>query len=442
MKKKLMSLMLLAALLVMAMPVSAQSSKTHVVFWHSMGGLLGETLNKMVADFNASQDQVEVEAQYQGTYEESINKLKTAMRTQSGPDLIQVYEGGTRFMVDSGFILPVQQFIDADGYDISQFEENILNYYTVNGQLNSMPFNTSNPVFYYNVDMFEEAGIEKLPEDWTELTEVALKLVEAGKQQGKTQYGFAVPSSNMWFFEQPLVQQGLPLVDNDNGRSAPATRVVFDENGGALKVVTAWKQLKDSGAMGDLGMNAQDIQAAFTSGQLGITMESTASLTSLLAAIDGRFEIATMPFLPIDKSEPNGGVTLGGASLYILDNQKDEAYANAAFEFIKYLTQPQVQYEWHVNTGYYPITKAVYELPEMQEHLAARPQFQTAIDQLHNSPNMGQGAIYGSFVEGRKVFQSYIERVLMGEMSPEDAVSGMAADVNKLIENYNKANAK
>ena len=132
----LMSLVLILSL-ASATALAADEGKTNIVFWHSMGGEHNETINMLAEQFNASQDKITIEPQYQGSYEESINKLKTAMRTKAGPDIIQIYEGGTRFMADSGFITPMQDIIEKYHLDVSALEENILAYYTVDGKLNS-----------------------------------------------------------------------------------------------------------------------------------------------------------------------------------------------------------------------------------------------------------------------------------------------------------------
>lgn len=89
-----------------------------------------------------------------------MNKLKASLGSNSGPDIIQVYEIGSKFMIDSKMITPVQQFIDADKFDLSQLEPNITRYYTIDGKLNAMPFNTSNPILYYNKDAFKAAGLD------------------------------------------------------------------------------------------------------------------------------------------------------------------------------------------------------------------------------------------------------------------------------------------
>ena len=105
-----------------------ESGKTELTLWHSFSGNAAKALQMIVDQFNTSQDRIYVDAQYQGSYEESLNKLKASMRTKSGPDMVQIYEAGTRFMVDSGFVLPMQSIINKYKIDVSNLEKNILAY--------------------------------------------------------------------------------------------------------------------------------------------------------------------------------------------------------------------------------------------------------------------------------------------------------------------------
>jgi sn-glycerol 3-phosphate transport system substrate-binding protein len=231
------------------------------------------------------------------------------------------------------------------------------------------------------------------------------------------------------------------MVDNGNGRTAPATKCVLDENDYPLRVVKVWKDLRDSGAHADLGFAGSDNLAAFTSGMAAMVYESTGSLRNFIQTIGTKFELGTCFAPPLDKNEPNGGITLGGASLYVIDNDKNTTAKEAAIvEFIKFMTSPEIQAFWHVSTGYYPITTEAYTVNLLQENLIKYPQFQTAIDQLHASKNMDFGAIYGSWVEGRAVYQRYIEQMLMGDISPETCIQNTVTDINELIANYNAAN--
>ncbi|AFC27836.1 family 1 extracellular solute-binding protein [Paenibacillus mucilaginosus 3016] len=407
-----------------------------VVYWHAMGGELGKAVDKLVADFNASQKDVVVEAVFQGTYDESLNKLKASMDSKSGPTLIQVYEIGSRFMIDSKAITPIQQFIDADKYDISQLEENILNYYKVDGKLYSMPFNTSNPILYYNKDLFKAAGLdpEKPPATYEEVAEAAKKLTKDG-QAGAS---FAIYG---WFMEQFFANQGAELLNNGNGRTSLATESLLASDAG-VKTLTWWKGMIDDKSMMNLGRKTDDTKKAFAAGQIAMTLDSTASLRGIVSAAEGKFEVGT-GFLPKPSDAKEGGVIVGGASNYIMNN-KSEAEQKGAWAFIKFLADPKQQAYWHVNTGYFPITKKAYDEQLVKDNLTKYPQFKTAVDQLHQTKaNLAtQGAVMGIFPQARQLTEGAIEEVLNGKKAPKEALDAAAKEITAKIAEYNKTTAK
>lgn len=436
MKKTLITLLLAVALLASALGAAAFAEENvHLVFWHGMSGTNGEIIDYIVRTFNESHPGIEIEAQYQGSYEESINKLKAAMRTGDGPDMIQIYEAGTRFMVDSGFVNPVQNLIDKYSIDVSHLEEHILDYYTVNDQLYSMPLNTSIPVLYYNADMLRAIGFEGKPQTWDDIIDISIKVREAGLADS----GIAV-SNFAWWFEQVLVQQRYPMVDNDNGRSAAATRCTLMDGDVALKMATKWLDMYKNGYIANIGFNVADNNAYFWAGQTAMAVDSSGGLRNFLTNIGDSFELGVAFFPAVDAESPNGGVTLGGASIYMINNGKGEAYEKAVAEFIRYIITPEIQSYFHVNSGYFPVTTEAYELDEVKQNLEKYPQFQTIVDQLHFSENMGFGAIYGTMVEGRAVYVGYLQQMLLGELTPEEALNKSVEDVNVLIEDYNLAN--
>ena len=436
MKKTLITLLLAVALLASALGTAAFAEENvHLVFWHGMSGTNGEIIDYIVRTFNESHPGIEIEAQYQGSYEESINKLKAAMRTGDGPDMIQIYEAGTRFMVDSGFVNPVQNLIDKYSIDVSHLEEHILDYYTVNDQLYSMPLNTSIPVLYYNADMLRAIGFEGKPQTWDDIIDISIKVREAGLADS----GIAV-SNFAWWFEQVLIQQRYPMVDNDNGRSAAATRCTLMDGDVALKMANKWLDMYKNVYIANIGFNTADNNAYFWAGQTAMAVDSSGGLRNFLTNIGDSFELGVAFFPAVDAESPNGGVTLGGASIYMINNDKGEAYEKAVAEFIRYIITPEIQSYFHVNSGYFPVTTEAYELDEVKQNLEKYPQFQTIVDQLHFSENMGFGAIYGTMVEGRAVYVGYLQQMLLGELTPEEALNKSVEDVNVLIEDYNLAN--
>lgn len=163
MKRKLAVLLTAATVFSAILPTTCMAAEkkadipegTTISFWHAMGGVNGEALDYLVNKFNEENEYgIKVDSQYQGEYDDEINKLKSAQLGNMGADLVQIYDIGTRFMIDSGWVIPMQDMIDSEGYDVSDLEPNITAYYTVDDKLYSMPFNSSTPILYYNKDMF------------------------------------------------------------------------------------------------------------------------------------------------------------------------------------------------------------------------------------------------------------------------------------------------
>lgn len=417
-----------------SMADASEVDGTEISFWHSMGGVNGQAIDTLVKKFNDENEYgITVKAQYQGEYDDSLNKLKSAQIGNMGADLVQVYEIGSRFMIESGWITPMQQMIDADSYDLSQIEPNLAAYYTIDNQLYSMPFNSSTPIMYYNKEMFEKAGITEIPDSLEGIEAVGEKLLNEGGAGQVISLGIYG-----WFFEQFIGKQGLEYANNGNGRTEAATAVAFDSNGAAANILTAWKSLYDKGYAPNVGKGGDAGLADFSAGKSAITLGSTASLKQILQDVNGKFEVGTAYF-PKIKSSDEGGVSIGGASLWALNND-DPKKTRATWEFVKFLISPESQAYWNAQTGYFPVTTAAQDEQVFKDNVAKYPQFQTAIDQLHDSSPEYTGALLSVFPEARATVESEIENLLNGNEDVDGAVKNMADAINKSIEEYNLVN--
>lgn len=406
---------------------------TTISFWHSMGGVNGQAIDTLVQKFNDENEYgITVEAEYQGSYDDALNKLKSAQIGNMGADLVQVYEIGTRFMIESGWIVPMQSMVNADEYDTSVLEPNLAAYYTINDMLYSMPFNSSTPLMYYNKDMFDAAGITEIPDSLEAIAQIGDKLLDSGAQEVMSLgiYG--------WFFEQFIGKQGLEYANNGNGRTEAVTAVAFDENGAAANILNEWKNLYDLGYAPNVGKGGDAGLADFSAGKSAITLGSTASLKQILQDVDGKFEVGTAYF-PKVKSTDEGGVSIGGASLWALDNN-DPKKLRATWEFVKFLISPESQAFWNAETGYFPVNVDAHDEDVFKENIEKYPQFETAIDQLHDSAPQYAGALLSVFSEARAIVESEIESMLNGNETVDEAVDSMASQINDAIEEYNLVN--
>ncbi|WP_409276348.1 ABC transporter substrate-binding protein [Neobacillus sp. SCS-31] len=411
-----------------------KQEKTEISFWHAMSGPGQVALDSIVADFNNSQDKYVVKAEFQGTYEESLTKLRSVGGTKDAPAITQVFEVGTKYMIESGYIEPMQTFIDKDNYDLSQLEDNILNYYRVDGNLYSMPFNSSTPVMIYNKDAFKEVGLdpESPPQTFNEVKEAAKKLTKKNER-----FGFSMLTYG-WFFEQLVATQGGHYVDNDNGRSDDATKAVFNGEEG-LRVFNWLNEMNKAGTFGNYGTNWDDIRAAFQTGKVAMYMDSSAGVAG--AINNSPFEVG-VAYIPYPDEVERQGVAIGGASLWMSKGIAEEEQ-EAAWEFMKYLATPESQAKWHVGTGYFAINPAAYDQDIVKTEWEKYPQFKVTVDQLQSTKASyaTQGALISVFPESRQQVVTALENMYQG-MDPKKALDQAADGTNRAIEIANKTKKK
>ena len=425
--KTLVSLLLLGA-------STLASAKEKIIFWHAMGGNFQPTLNKIVEEYNKSQDKIEVEALYQGSYQEALNKFKSVQGTDKAPALIQLNEISTEYMYNSGAITPMQEFVKKDNYDLTKLEDTLINYYTINGTLYSMPFNSSASILLYNKDAFKEVGLdpEKAPKSYKELAEAAKKLTK-----GTERYGFAM-IMDAWFIEQLLANENTLYVNEENGRAGKSpTAVAY--NGEKIKTIFNWlnDMYRDNTAT-SYGKEYQNTRAAFLSGEVSMYIDSSAGIQQLTELAN--FEIGSA-YVPSENGEFTG-VPIGGASLWITNSVSDEKQA-AAWDFVKYAVSKESQALWASSTGYYSVNKEAYDLDLLKKDLEKTPQKLVAVNEIKDTQKTAatSGAIVGVFPELRKVMTDSMEKVYVGKEKIDKIIDKMVKESDRIVKRYNRLNS-
>ena len=410
-----------------------------ITWWHAMSGVNGEAINRIVKSFNDSGKGIQVEAIFQGTYDDLLAKLNTAIASNAAPALVQVYDIGQAYMRDSGQIVPMQAFIDRDKFDTKDFEPAVINYYKYQDKLQSMPWNASSSILFYNKDAFKEVGLdpEKPPVTFSELADAAKKLTKKDTGGQTVRYGFG-PSIYGWLFEQLMATSNAPYADNGNGRDNRATKVLWNSPE-AKAILSWWKAGVDGGYFYNPGIDNAGSTNAFNSGKTAMYIESTATLRNTINV--AKFQVGTGLYPRPDSKPKDGGNIIGGASLYIMKSRPVEEQ-QAAWEFVKYAMTPAIQAQWQADTGYYPVVKAAYDQGPSKEWSTKYPQFTTAINQIRNSPQnrATNGAVLGVMPQARQRTQKMIEAILLNQATIDAAVQAAVDDINAQIDKYNKAN--
>jgi sn-glycerol 3-phosphate transport system substrate-binding protein len=414
-----------------------------ITFWHGFAaGANQDATNALVAKFNAAfQGQIHVTAVPQGTYDDVLAKLKAALQTgQSSqlPSLTQVYDIGTRFMIDSKAIQPMQVFIDHDKYSIANLEPNILGYYQIGGKLYSMPWNISTPLLYYNRDAFTAAGLDPdhPPQTLDEIRTAAEKMTRKDAAGNVTQYGFGAAIYG-WFLEQLTAKADLPYCNNGNGRDRNATQVLINQPED-VKIVDWWTKMVADGLAINTGRNTTDAQNAFKAGRMAMTLESTGALRGFQTSV--KFSLGAGFFPRSTTNASAGGAIPGGASLWIM-NGKPSYEQKAAWEFVKFLETPENMAYWHTHTGYFPVDKSALNDPTDQAWVQQYPLFKTAIDQLHASrlDKSTQGCLLGVMPQARQAAEVGIENAILNKAAPKAAMDSAVSSIQPQIDQYNQA---
>jgi sn-glycerol 3-phosphate transport system substrate-binding protein len=303
-------------------------------------------------------------------------------------------------------------------------------YYTLDGEFTSMPWNTSSAVMFSNMAILEDAGIESIPETWAEV-DAACEAIAA--LEGGPDYCITWPNHS-WFFEQTIAQMGQDLANNGNGRDARATEVYLNSEA-SLVYANWWNELEEAGYYVYTGVQRDwgGTQNAFESGQVAFLIFSSSDATAIPANTAANFE-TVVSRMPYNAEMGFNGNIIGGATLWLNNGLSEEAETGALM-FMNWFSNPDNAAAWHQITGYIPITNTAFEQLQEEGWFDENPNAAVANIQLDLVPNTG--ALIGNFVAIRDVYTAAMEEVLLSDASVEDVLEQANEEANILLEEYN-----
>ncbi len=418
----------------MAVMASTPSwAKTEITWWHAMGGQLGETVNKIAGDFNASQDDYEITPIYKGTYTETLTAGIAAYRAHKSPNILQVFDAGAATIMNApGVALPVRDVMVDAGYSFNSndYLEGVRNFYAdVNGKMVGMPFNSSTPVLYYNKDLLNKAGVQA-PHTYEEF-EVAAKKLKSHDIAALSE------SHTPWImFENFKSRHNLPLADKENGYDGLATKINFNTKDMQMHI-SKLKEWSDKGYFKYYGSDWNANQRPFERGEVAMWIGSSGSFGGLLQRI--KFNMGTT-YLPYWSSLKNEGVHtfIGGAALFAL-NGHDNAQNKAVAAFFHYLTKPEVQMYWHKTTGYVPVTNAAYRMTKQSGYYSEYPDAEVGVKQLSlPGGEWDQGYRLGYYPQIREVMNREFDNIFAGKEDVKAGLDKVEQESSKLLKRFSR----
>jgi sn-glycerol 3-phosphate transport system substrate-binding protein len=419
------------------------ASAAEINWWHAMGGELGAKLEEIVAGYNESQDEHTVVPTYKGTYPETMTAAIAAFRADEQPEIVQVFEVGTgTMMAAEGAIYPVYQLMEDAGedFDPDDYLSAVVGYYTdTEGNMLSMPFNSSTPILYYNKDVFEEAGLdpEQPPKTWGEVEEFSRQIMESGAAE----CGFTTGWISWIQLENLSAWHNQPIGTLQNGFGGLGAELTVN---GDLQV-RHWENLAEwqkeglfqyGGPVG--GDNAPPM---FYAQECAMYMNSSASRAGVVAnATDFEVGYGMLPYYEDVEGAPQNSI-IGGATLWVLQGHEEEDYAAVA-DFFSYLSSPEVQADWHQFSGYLPITQAAYDLGKEQGFYEETPGADVSIEQitLNEPTENSKGLRFGNYVQIRSIIDEEFQSLLAGDKTAQEALDAVVERGNELIREFEAAN--
>lgn len=427
--------------LMLAASTTAVMAQTEITWWHAMGGELGTKLEEIVAGYNASQSNYTVTPTYKGSYPETMTAAIAAFRANQQPNIVQVFEVGTgTMMAAEGATYPVYQLMaDTDqDFDPAGFLPAVVGYYTdTNGNMLSMPFNSSTPILYYNRDVFEAAGLDPNtpPETWEQMEEFSDQIMSSGAAE----CGFTTGWISWVQLENFSAWHNQQIGTMENGFAGLGTELTVN---GPLQV-RHWDNLarwQDEGVFeygGPTGGN--DAPPKFYAQECAMYMNSSASRAGVIANAT-EFEVGYGMLPHYADTSPQNSI-IGGATLWVLRGHEDEEFAGVA-DFFTYLSSAEVQADWHQFSGYLPITQEAYELGQSQGYYEDNPGSDVAIKQITlNAPTANsKGLRFGNYVQIRDIIDEEFQALLAGDKSAQEALDALVERGNALIRDFEAAN--
>ena len=417
--------------------LSAQAA-TEIQWWHSMDGALNDWVNDLAKNFNASQSQYKVVPTYKGEYDQSLAAGIAAFRAGNAPDILQVFEVGTATMMYAkGVTRPVPEVMKLGGvaFDAKAYIPAVAGYYTApNGQMLSFPFNSSTTVFYYNKDAFKKAGLDenKPPVTWPEVVSAAAKLKASGSQ---------CPFTTSWMswaqLESFSTWHNVSYASKNNGFNGLDARLEFNS---PLHV----RHFENLANMSKQGLfqyrgRASKATSSFTSGECAMFIGSSGSYGNAKRDAKFAFGVSTLPYYPDVPGAPQNTI-IGGASLWVMSGKPNDHYKGVA-EFFKYLSDPKVQSESHMRTGYLPVTTAAFELTQKSGFYQQNPGTDVAVNQMiRKTTDKSRGIRLGNMPQIRAIEDEETEQIWAGKKTAKQALDDAVKRGNELLVKFQAAN--
>jgi sn-glycerol 3-phosphate transport system substrate-binding protein len=392
----------------------------------AVGGPITKIIDGYVADFEKENPGIKLKPIYSGSYQESIAKALTAVKSGDPPVTSILLSTDMFTLIDEDAIVPFDDLIKTndDRTWLKSFYPAFMENSQTGGKTWGIPFQRSTIVLYYNKDLFKEAGLDpgKPPATWNEMTQYAQKLTKRDASGKVTQWGVQIPSSGFpyWLFQGLAIENGVNLMNQ------AGTEVYYDKPE-VIGAVQYWLDLVNKykvhpEGIVEWGTTPKD----FFEKKVAMVWTTTGNLTNVKNNAKFDFGVAMLP------ANKQRGSPTGGGNFYMFKKSTPQQ-REAAFKFIKWVTAPQRAAQWGIDTGYVAVRPDAWDTPVMKQYVQGFPPAAVARDQLQYAK-----AELSTHDNQRvtKALNDGLQAALTGTKTPEQAMKDAQREADRILRAY------
>jgi sn-glycerol 3-phosphate transport system substrate-binding protein len=416
----------IAAALVSACALAQTPIEVSFFYPVAVGGPITKIVDGFAAEFEKENPNIKLKPIYSGSYQESIAKALTAVKSGEPPVTSILLSTDMYTLIDEDAIVPFDELVKTpdDQAWLKSFYPGFMENSQTGGKTWGIPFQRSTVVLYYNKEAFKEAGLDpnKPPASWKEMVDDAQKLSKRDASGRVTQWGVQIPSSGFpyWLF------QGLAIENGVNLMNAAGTETYYDKPE-VIEALQFWVDLVNKykvhpEGIVEWGTTPKD----FFERKVAMVWTTTGNLTNVRS--NARFDFG-VAMLPANKRR---GSPTGGGNFYVF-KKSTPAQREAAFKFIKWVTQPSRAAQWGIDTGYVAVRADAWETPAMKQYVAGFPPAAVARDQL---PYAKAELSTHDNQRVTKALNDGLQAALTGTKTPEQAMKDAQRESERILRAY------
>jgi sn-glycerol 3-phosphate transport system substrate-binding protein len=392
----------------------------------AVGGPITKIVDGFAADFEKENPGIKLKPIYSGSYQESIAKALTAVKSGEPPVMSILLSTDMFTLIDEDAIVPFDELIktDADRAWLKSFYPAFMENSQTGGKTWGIPFQRSTVVLFYNKDLFKEAGLDpnKPPATWDEMRQDAQKLTKRDASGNVTQWGVQIPSSGFpyWLFQGLAIENGVNLMNQ------AGTQVYYDKPP-VIEALQYWVDLVNKykvhpPGIVEWGTTPKD----FFERKVAMMWTTTGNLTNVKNNAKFDFGVAMLP------AHKQRGSPTGGGNFYIF-KKSTPAQREAAFKFIKWVTTPERAAQWGIDTGYVAVRPDAWKTPVMEKYVAGFPAAAVARDQL---PYAKAELSTHDNQRVTKALNDALQAALTGTKKPDAALHDAQREAERILRAY------